>query len=50
MAYLEYGVRAHNQPATPVITPAVESTHDEVVDDMQETFNRLADDMMLWGR
>ena len=40
MAYLEYGVREHNQPATPVITPAVRSTHDDVCDSMQETFNR----------
>lgn len=40
MAYLEYGVKAHKQPATPVITPAVEATHDKVVDDMQETFNK----------
>lgn len=47
MAYLEYGVRAHKQPATPVITPAVESTHDKVVDDMQETFNKTLDDLNL---
>ena len=47
MAYLEYGVRAHKQPATPVITPAVESTHDEVVDDMQETFNKTLDSLKL---
>ncbi len=40
MAYLEFGVRAHNQPATPVITPAVRATHDDVCDSMQETFNR----------
>lgn len=47
MAYLEYGVKAHKQPATPVITPAVESTHDKVVDDMQETFNKKLDDLNL---
>lgn len=40
MAFLEFGVRAHNQPATPVITPAVRATHDSVCDSMQETFNR----------
>lgn len=40
MAYLEFGVREHNQPATPVIVPAVRSTHDDVCDSMQETFNR----------
>lgn len=40
MAYLEFGVRAHNQPATPVITPTIRATHDAVCDKMQETFNR----------
>lgn len=40
MAYLEFGVREHNQPATPVITPAVRETHDDVCDSMQETFNK----------
>lgn len=40
MAYLEYGVRAHNQPATPVITPTIRATHDDVCDSMQETFNK----------
>ena len=40
MAYLEYGVREHNQPATPVIVPAVRSRHDDVCDSMQETFNK----------
>lgn len=40
MAFLEFGVRAHNQPATPVITPAVRETHDDVCDSMQETFNK----------
>lgn len=40
LAYLEFGVRSHNQPATPVITPAVRATHDDVCDSMQETFNR----------
>lgn len=40
MAYLEFGVREHNQPATPVITPTIRATHDDVCDSMQETFNR----------
>lgn len=40
LAYLEFGVRAHNQPATPVITPTIRATHDDVCDSMQETFNR----------
>lgn len=40
IAFLEFGVRAHNQPATPVITPAVRATHDSVCDSMQETFNK----------
>ena len=40
MAYLEYGVREHNQPATPVIVPTIRATHDSVCDSMQETFNR----------
>lgn len=40
MAFLEFGVREHNQPATPVITPAVRATHDDVCDSMQETFNK----------
>lgn len=40
LAFLEFGVKAHNQPATPVITPAVRATHDDVCDSMQETFNR----------
>ena len=43
MAYLEFGVRAHNQPATPVITPAVRSTHDAVCDKMQDVFNQYLD-------
>lgn len=40
MAFLEFGVRAHNQPATPVITPAVRATHDDVCDSMQGVFNK----------
>lgn len=40
LAFLEFGVREHNQPATPVIVPAVRSTHDDVCDSMQETFNK----------
>lgn len=40
MAYLEFGVREHNQPATPVIVPTIRATHDSVCDSMQETFNK----------
>lgn len=40
LAFLEFGVRAHNQPATPVIVPTIRATHDDVCDSMQETFNR----------
>lgn len=47
LAYLEFGVRSHNQPATPVITPAVRATHDAVCDKMQETFNRYLEDRGL---
>ena len=40
MAYLEFGVRSHNQPSTPVIVPAVRATHDDVCDSMQDVFNK----------
>lgn len=40
MAYLEYGVREHRQPATPVITPTIRATHDDVCDSMQNVFNK----------
>lgn len=40
MAYLEFGVKAHNQPATPVITPTIRATHDDVCDSMQDVFNK----------
>lgn len=40
MAYLEYGVREHNQPATPVIVPTIRATHDDVCDSMQDVFNK----------
>lgn len=40
MAYLEFGVREHNQPATPVITPTIRATHDDVCDSMQDVFNK----------
>lgn len=40
MAFLEFGVREHNQSATPVIVPAVRSTHDDVCDSMQDVFNK----------
>ena len=43
LAYLEYGVRENNQPATPVITPTVRATHDDVCDKMQDVFNRYLD-------
>lgn len=39
MAFLEYGVKAHNQPATPVITPTVIQTRDAVCESMQNTFD-----------
>lgn len=40
MAFLEFGVREHNQPATPVITPTIRATHDDVCDSMQNVFNK----------
>lgn len=40
LAFLEFGVREHNQPATPVITPAVRATHDDVCDSMQDVFDK----------
>lgn len=40
MAFLEFGVRSHNQPATPVITPTIRATHDDVCDSMQDVFNK----------
>ena len=36
MAYLEYGTS--HQPSTPVITPAIEATEDQVIDTMTEVF------------
>lgn len=39
MAFLEYGVKAHNQPATPIITPTVMQTRDAVCESMQNTFD-----------
>ena len=47
MAYLEFGVREHNQPATPVITPAVRATHDDVCDSMQDVFNKYLENQGL---
>ena len=47
MAYLEFGVREHNQPATPVITPTIRATHDDVCDSMQETFNKYLEGQCL---
>ena len=40
MAYLEYGVKSHKQPPTPVITPTVKECHTKVCDSMQATFDR----------
>lgn len=47
LAYLEFGVRSHNQPATPVITPAVRATHDSVCDSMQDVFNKYLENQGL---
>ena len=47
MAFLEFGVREHNQPATPVITPAVRATHDDVCDSMQGVFNKYIEEQGL---
>lgn len=47
LAYLEYGVRENNQPATPVILPAIRATHDDVCNSMQETFNRYLEEQGL---
>lgn len=47
LAYLEFGVRSHNQPATPVIVPAVRSTHDDVCDKMQDVFNKYLENQGL---
>lgn len=47
MAYLEFGVRAHKQPPTPVITPTVRECRDKVCDSMQNTFNRYLDALKL---
>lgn len=47
MAYLEYGVKAHNQPATPVITPTIRATEKAVCDSMQESFNKYMDSKNL---
>lgn len=47
MAFLEFGVKAHNQPATPIITPAVRATHDSVCDSMQDVFNKYLENQGL---
>lgn len=47
LAYLEYGVRSHNQPATPVILPAIRSTREQVLQNMQNIFNRYMSDLDL---
>lgn len=39
MAYLEYGVGGR-QPATPVLTPAVHAAEADVLEKMQEVFDR----------
>lgn len=41
MAYLEYGTS--KQEATPVISPSVRTSEDEVVNKMQEVFDREVD-------
>lgn len=43
MSYLEYGVKAHRQPATPVITPTIEQTKTSVWETMQATFDTYLD-------
>ena len=40
MAYLEFCAPGHNQSATPVLTPAVRKAEPEVLDKMQDVFNR----------
>ena len=40
MAYLEYGAVHHGQPATPVLSPAVNACEDEVLAAMQQEFDR----------
>lgn len=40
LAYLEYGAVHHGQPATPVLAPAVNECEGEVVEAMQEEYNR----------
>ena len=47
MAYLEFGVKSHNQKPTPVITPTVEATRTKVCDSMQETFDEYAKGLNL---
>lgn len=47
MVYLEYGVKAHNQPATPVITPTIQQTKNAVWDTMQATFDSYLDKKKL---
>ena len=39
LAYLEYGVKAHNQPATPVLSPAVRQSEAACLDAMQRVFD-----------
>lgn len=38
MAYMEYGTS--HQPSTPVITPGIEATEDQVIEAMTEVFNK----------
>lgn len=40
LAYLEYGAVHHGQPATPVLAPAVNECEREVIEAMQEEYNR----------
>lgn len=40
LAYLEYGAVHHGQPATPVLAPAVNECTEDVLEAMQEKFDR----------
>ena len=44
LAYLEYGVKMHNQPATPVITPTIAKTEKPVQDSIEQSFDAFLRD------
>lgn len=46
LAYLEYGVRGKQQ-ATPIILPTVRATREQVLQNMQNIFNRYMSDLDL---